>query len=198
MTATHLRDLLLVYGYPLLFLASAIEGTGLPGPVELFLLAAGFLIARGEMTLLSVWLTTTLGNVAGNLGGYMLGRWGGRALFNRFARRLHFKEAGVQRAESWFQNFGGTAQAVSRIIGVTRTPAILGAGMMRAPIPSFLIGSFVGDGLWSLFWILAGLGVGRNLGFVRQHEALAAILLVLVIVAGTAVWYALGRRYGRK
>ncbi|MDA8345263.1 MAG: DedA family protein [Thermaerobacter sp.] len=198
MTTVHLRELLTLYGYPLLFFASAIEGTGLPGPIELFFLAAGFLIARGDMTLFWVWASATAGNVLGNLGGYLIGRWGGRPLFDQVARRMHFKEAGVLRAESWFQNFGATAQAISRLVGVTRTPAILGAGMMRAPLGPFLIGSLVGDGIWAMFWTLAGLGIGRNMPYVRQHEALAITLLVVLLVGGAAVWYLFRRRLTRR
>lgn len=197
MTTVHLRDLLFVYGYPLLFLVSLIEGTGMPGPVELFFLASGFLISRGTMSLPLVIAVGTVGNVAGNLAGYMLGRWGGRPLFNQIARRLHLTELGIERTERWFRSFGGMAQAISRLVGVTRTPAIIGAGVMRMPLGPFLIGSLVGDAIWSVFWTLAGVGVGANLAFVHAHQVLGSVLLVVLIAVVALVWYYIHQRLRR-
>jgi membrane protein DedA with SNARE-associated domain len=197
MTTVQVRDLLVIYGYPLLFLASLIEGTGMPGPIELFFLASGLLIARGDMTLIVVWLIGTVGNVLGNLVGYGVGKWGGRPLFYRVVRRLHLKQSTVDRTEDWFKSFGGMAQAISRLVGVTRTPAILGAGVMHAPLVPFIVGSLIGDAIWSMFWTLAGVGVGANMPFVREHESLAIALAVAVIVVGGAVWYLVQRRLRR-
>lgn len=197
MTTVHLRDLLFVYGYPLLFLVSLIEGTGMPGPVELFFIASGFLISRGEMTLPLVCAVGTVGNVVGNLAGYMLGRWGGRPLFNQIVRHLRLSESGIERTERWFRSFGGMAQAISRLVGVTRTPAIIGAGVMRVPIGPFLVGSFVGDAVWSVFWTLAGVGVGANIAFVRAHQVLGSVLLVVLLGVTAVVWYYVHRRLRR-
>lgn len=194
MTTAHLRELLSAYGYPLLFLASLIEGTGLPGPIELFFLASGVLIARHDMAFAFVWLAMALGNVVGNLAGYELGRHGGRPLFDWVAQRLHFRERGVRRAEAWFLRYGGVAQALSRWIGVTRTPAILIAGVMRTPIWSFVLGSVVGDGLWALFWTLVGVGIGRNLPIIEQYRMLTIPAVVLIAGLGVALWLYVQRR----
>ena len=171
----------------------------MPGPVELFFLAAGVLIARGDMTLAAVWAVITFGNVAGNLIGYLLGRWGGRPLFDAVAQRLHFKEQGVRSAEHWFRRYGAVSQTFSRLIGVTRTPAILSAGVMRAPLLPFLVGSLIGDAIWSLFWALIGVGIGTNLlPMLSEHWALATGVLIGVVLGAAAVWLYLKKRLAKR
>ncbi|EQD31699.1 SNARE associated protein, partial [mine drainage metagenome] len=154
MAGVHLRELLASYGYPLLFLGTVIEGTGVPAPIELLILAAGYLIAAGTMNVAAVWVTVTVGNTIGNSLGYLLGRQGGRPLFTWVAQRLGLSSAEIARAENWFARYGGITQAFSRWIGITRTPAILGAGVTRMPFLSFVGWSIFGDGVWALFWTL--------------------------------------------
>ncbi len=195
MTTGHMRELLSLYGYPLLLLVSTIEGTGMPGPIELFFVAAGVLIVRGEMSLTWVWLIVTVGNVLGNLIGYSIGRMGGRPLLDRTMRTLHIPQQAMQRVEDWFARYGLFAQAISRWIGVTRTPAILSAGVVRAPILPYLLGSIVGDGAWALFWSLLGMGIGKGVTSVLEHRAWPIALVVLVLLAaGALVWWRRVRR----
>jgi len=195
MTTGHLRELLSLYGYPLLLLVSTIEGTGMPGPIELFFVAAGVLIVRGEMSLTLVWLIVTLGNVLGNLIGYGIGRMGGRPLLDWTMRTLHIPPQAMRRVEGWFARYGLFAQAISRWIGVTRTPAILSAGVVRAPLLPYLVGSIVGDGIWALFWSLLGMGIGKGVTSVLEHRAgpIAVVVLVL-LAAGAIVWWRMARR----
>ncbi len=189
MTSDHLRDLLSMYGYPLLLLVSTIEGTGMPGPIELFFVAAGVLIGRGEMSLTMVWLVVTFGNVLGNAIGYGVGRMGGRPLLDRAITMLHIPPQAMQRVEDWFARYGLFAQAISRWIGVTRTPAILGAGVVRAPLLPYVVGSIIGDGIWALFWSLLGMGIGRGVESLIEHGAGLITLAVVVVAAAAVLWW---------
>lgn len=197
MTTGHLRELLSVYGYPLLLLVSTIEGTGMPGPIELFFVAAGVLIGRGEMSLTLVWLVVTFGNVLGNLIGYGIGRVGGRPLLDRAIRMLHIPPQAMQRVEDWFVRYGLFAQAISRWIGVTRTPAILSAGVVRSPLLPYLVGSIIGDGIWALFWSLLGMGIGKGVTSLLEHRAgliETVVVVVILLAAATVVWWRTARR----
>jgi len=189
MTTEHLRLLLTVYGYPLLFLVSTIEGTGMPGPIELFFVAAGVLIGRGEMSLTFVWLIVTFGNVLGNVIGYGIGRIGGRPLLDRAMGWLRIPPRAMARVEEWFVRYGLFAQAISRWIGVTRTPAILSAGVVRAPLVPYVVGSIIGDGIWALFWSLLGLGIGKGVGPLLDHGTGLIALVIIVVAAAAALWW---------
>lgn len=62
------------YGYLVIFVVLAIEGTGMPGiPLEMVFLGAGYLIQRGQMSFELAVVAAALGNVFGNLAGYVIG-----------------------------------------------------------------------------------------------------------------------------
>lgn len=62
------------YGYLVIFVVLAIEGTGMPGvPLEIVFLGAGYLIQRGQMSFELAVVAAALGNTFGNLAGYMVG-----------------------------------------------------------------------------------------------------------------------------
>lgn len=189
MTGVHLRDLLAAHGYPLLFLGSLVEGIGLPGPIELLIVAAGYMIAAGSLNLFAVWFSITVGNAAGNSIGYLLGRVGGRPLLNWVGQRFGVTAAGVGQVEQWFSKYGGVTQAFSRLIGLTRTPAIIGAGVMRMPFLPFILWSLIGDGVWALFWTLVSSGVARHVPALRHHRVSLYFLLMLALfAAGYTAW----------
>ncbi|MGE5592460.1 MAG: DedA family protein [Betaproteobacteria bacterium] len=62
------------YGYLVIFVVLAIEGTGMPGvPLEIVFLGAGYLIRHGQMSFELAIVAAALGNTFGNLVGYMMG-----------------------------------------------------------------------------------------------------------------------------
>jgi len=62
------------YGYLVIFVVLAIEGTGMPGiPLEIVFLGAGYLIQHGQMRFEYAVAAAALGNTLGNLLGYLMG-----------------------------------------------------------------------------------------------------------------------------
>lgn len=157
------------YGYLALFGALIIEGTGFPGPVELALLAAGLFVHEGRLSWPLVVLVATAGNLVGNLVGYAIGALGGRPLASAFMRLLHLPPLHLGRVEHWFRHYGGVTLIVSRFIGISRTPAILLAGVGKMGLASFLMWSLLADGLWSAFWVGVGSLFGRHVAVLVHH-----------------------------
>ncbi|HHY47285.1 MAG TPA: DedA family protein [Firmicutes bacterium] len=155
---------ILRYGYLALFLATALEGTGLPGPIQIAFFAAGYMIGRGEMDLAMVVITAALGNLAGNAAGYAIGAIGGRAFIKRWGRYFRIGEQQLDQIEGWFTRYGSLTAFVARIFGIIRTPTILGAGIARMRLGLFLLFSGLGDLVWSTFWTYLGLLWGSRAG----------------------------------
>src|SRR6266550_2672573 len=73
------------HGLPLLFLVVMIESFGIPLPGETALIAFGVLAAEGHYSIWSVIGVAAAGAIVGdNLGYWLIGRLGGRALFRRW------------------------------------------------------------------------------------------------------------------
>src|SRR5256886_10117753 len=73
------------HGLPLLFAVVLIEPFGIPLPGETALIAFGVLAAEGHYSIASVIAIAAAGAIVGdNLGYWLIGRLGGRALFRRW------------------------------------------------------------------------------------------------------------------
>ena len=183
------------YGYAALFFGLVLEGTGLPGPVEVLFVGAGVLVRQGRMTAPVIILVAALGNLIGNLGGYALGALGGRPLVLRFGRRLGIDEGALARATAWFDRYGGRVVAVSRIIGITRTPAIWTSGLVGMSLWSYAGWAFLGDLIWASFWTYLGVTFGLEWHrlYGRYHFPLE-LLLVAVGAFLLGMWYGRSRK----
>ncbi|MGE5577320.1 MAG: DedA family protein [Syntrophothermus sp.] len=150
-----LYQFVLRWGYPALFIGLALEGTGAPILVEVLFAAAGYLVSIGQMRLETIVLVSAAGNILGNLGGYALGAFGGRPLVARYGRYFRVKLEDLDRIKERYGRLGGKAVFIGRIIGITRTPTILTAGLVRMPLLSYVAWSALADLLWCGFWIFA-------------------------------------------
>ncbi|HHV62726.1 MAG TPA: DedA family protein [Firmicutes bacterium] len=173
------------YGYIAIFICLAIEGTGMPGPIQLVFMAAGYLIGKGQLDFGLVAVTATLGNVTGNAIGYLIGAKGGRVVIRKYGRYFRLKEEHLDAVEVWFQNYGPPAAFFARILGLPRTPTILGAGVARMSLGLFLIFSGLGDFVWSVFWtyvgVFSGIYVAEIFEILKPFEVLIVAALVVVV-----------------
>ncbi|NPV54379.1 MAG: DedA family protein [Firmicutes bacterium] len=175
------------YGYIAIFICLAIEGTGMPGPVQLVFMAAGYLISKGQLDFALVAVIATLGNVTGNAVGYMIGAKGGRTVLRRYGRYFRLREEHLDAVEAWFQSYGPPAAFFARLFGIPRTPTILGAGVARMNPGLFLIFSGLGDFVWSVFWtyvgVFSGTYVAQIFEIMRPFEVLIIAALIVAVVA---------------
>ena len=73
------------HGLPLLFAVVLIESFGIPLPGETALIAFAVLAAQGHYSIATVVAIAAAGAIVGdNLGYWLIGRLGGRALFRRW------------------------------------------------------------------------------------------------------------------
>src|SRR5437016_8865615 len=88
-------------GLPLLFAVVLIESFGIPVPGETALIAFGVLAAQGHYSIASVIAIAAAGAIVGdNLGYWLIGRLGGRALFERWRWLNQYSDRVLPRAES--------------------------------------------------------------------------------------------------
>ncbi|HHY92155.1 MAG TPA: DedA family protein, partial [Firmicutes bacterium] len=165
-------------GLGLYGLVMFLEGTGLPGiPYEAFFLAAGVLIAAGRLALFPLLVLATVTNTVGTLVGYYLGAWGGRLLLKRYGPFLGVRAADVARVEEWYARWGGLTLIISRIIGLTRTPAILLAGIARMDLKAYLFFSTLTSLGWCTAQQLLYLYLGRAAARFLSPRVLSLVTL---------------------
>ena len=145
--------LVLALGYPGIGLTMTLENVFPPIPSELIMPMGGFLVARGELTFLGVWVFSTLGSMIGALILYGVGRWVGdpalRSLLRRYGRWLTLDERDYDRALRYFARYGAALVFFGRLIPFVRSIVSIPAGANRMPLVRFMLLTAAGPGLWN-------------------------------------------------
>jgi membrane protein DedA with SNARE-associated domain len=187
-------------GYPGIIALMAVESSILPLPSELVMPPAGYLAAKGEMSLAVALACGVLGSILGALANYGLARWLGRAFFLRLGKYVLITEKGLDRSERYFAAHGEISTFLGRMLPVVRHLISIPAGIARMRLGRFVVFT----GLGALMWcsVLTGIGwfIGSRedvilevLNREAQRYAGRAILLLLpvlaVITAGYIWWH---------
>ena len=166
-----------VWGYALIFLFMAIESSFIPFPSEVVMIPAGFLAARGELTLHApvadlalACATGLLGSLAGAYFNYYLSAKLGEPFLRRYGKWFFLKPEALDRACEVFNRYGALTTFVCRLIPVIRQLISIPAGLARMPLGTFTFFTGLGAGIWTFLLALAGYGLGRTAGDISYNE----------------------------
>lgn len=138
------------HGLPLLFAVVLLESFGVPLPGETALIAFGILASQGHYSIVWVIAVAAAGAIVGdNLGYWVIGRWGGRALFERWAFLRRYSERFLPAAERLMSRHGGKTVFFGRFITVLRYTAAWVAGIGRMEWWKFLFWNAAGGICWA-------------------------------------------------
>ncbi len=166
-----------VWGYALIFLFMAIESSFIPFPSEVVMIPAGFLAARGELTLhvpvadlALACAAGLLGSLAGAYFNYYLSAKLGEPFLRRYGKWFFLKPEALDRACEVFNRYGALTTFVCRLIPVIRQLISIPAGLARMPLGTFTFFTGLGAGIWTVLLALAGYGLGRTAGDISYNE----------------------------
>lgn len=93
-------------GYLGIFVMMLIESSVFPLPSEVVMIPAGYLCAKGEMSMPVVIVLGTLGSIAGALLNYYLAVFLGRKLILKYGHYLFFSAEKLEKVERFFKTHG--------------------------------------------------------------------------------------------
>jgi membrane protein DedA with SNARE-associated domain len=138
------------HGLPLLFAVVLLESFGIPLPGETALIAFGILASQGNYSIVWVIVVAAAGAIIGdNLGYWVIGRWGGRALFERWEPLRRYSERFLPAAERLMTKHGGKVVFFGRFITVLRYTAAWAAGIGQMSWWKFLFWNAAGGICWA-------------------------------------------------
>jgi membrane protein DedA with SNARE-associated domain len=175
------------HGLPLLLLVVLLESFGIPLPGETALIAFGVLAAQGHYSIVSVIAVAALGAIVGdNLGYWLIGRLGGRALFRRSKRLGAYADRVLPRAEALMRRYGGRTVFFGRFVSILRYTVAWVAGLSRMRWSTFLFWNAAGGIAWAtLVGLLAYYGGQAAAAALTRYGVYAALAIAL---AGGAGW----------
>ena len=194
--AAWVSDVIQSFGYTGVAFLMLAENLFPPIPSEVILPLTGFLIGQGDLRFGPTLVAATAGSLAGALILYALGRWGGRELILRYGRALRVKEAELDRADKWFDRYGGAVVLIGRMVPGVRSLVSIPAGLSEMPLGRFILLTTLGSGIWNILLIWGGRLLGENWSRVAglvgsASHVVFAILGIVAIVLG--VWWWRGR-----
>jgi len=140
-----------VWVYVLVGVVIGLESLGIPLPGEIVLVSAALLSSKGVVHPVILGICASAGAIVGDSIGYLIGRKGGRPLFDRLGRRFpkHFGPAHIAKAEQAFNRHGMWAVFFGRFIALLRILAGPLAGALRMPYWRFLVANVLGGAAWA-------------------------------------------------
>ena len=179
-------------GLPLLFAAVLLESFGIPLPGETALIAFGVLAAEGHYSIVTVILVAAFAAIIGdNLGYWLIGRLGGRALFARWAWLNRYSDRVLPRGEALMARYGGFAVFFGRFVSVLRETIAWIAGLTRMSWPRFLFWNAAGGIVWAtavgLVSYYGGKALADAIGRYGVIAGVAAAAVAAVVLLGPMV-----------
>lgn len=166
--------LLTKYGYFILFPTAVVEG-------PIITIIAGFLVSLGIMNVFMVYAVVVAGDIVGDTGVYMIGRYGG-ALFSRYFKKHTEK---INKAKSYFEARQHKALIISKIfhgIGVT---GLFTAGMLHIPYKRYVMICFITTTIQSIVLITIGILFGHayiQINKYLNYYAASTIIVGAIII----------------
>ena len=166
-----------LWGYAFIFAFMAIESSFIPFPSEIVMIPAGFLAARGELTLhapvpdLALACVVGLaGSLAGAYFNYFLSSKLGEPFLRKYGKWFFVKPAALDRACEVFNRYGGVTTFVCRLVPVIRQLISIPAGLARMPLGKFTLFTGLGAGIWTAILAAVGYALGRSAGDITYLE----------------------------
>lgn len=153
-------QILLTYGYLLLFAWVMIEQLGIPLPATPILLASGALSAEHQFSFPLALLAGVLGSIMADTVWYLIGRRFGHHVLRILCKLSLEPTLCVRKTQDSFSSRGETTLLIAKFVPGLATLAPPVAGQNRMAIDRFLLF----DGLGATLWISTLLFAGRLFG----------------------------------
>lgn len=177
------------YGYGVVFGVIGLEAMGMPLPGESMIIAASIYAATtGRLNIGVVIASAAAGAILGDNAGYLIGRWAGFPLLERFGRKVGLTEKRLLLGRYLFRIHGGKVVFVGRFIAILRTFVALMAGASCMDWKVFLLWNAVGGVTWTVVY-----GTGAYLLGDAMHRVEGPLGVglgaVAVVAIGVAIWF---------
>jgi len=175
-------------GYVGIFIMMFLESSFFPFPSEVVMIPAGYLVYKGEMNLLIVFLTGVLGSLFGALFNYFLAIRYGRTFLIRYGKYFFISEDTIRKVEVFFKDHGHISTFSGRLIPAVRQYISFPAGLAKMDLLTFCIYTSLGAAIWVIILTMLGYFIGGNEALIKEYlrYIIVAILIGLVIMG---YWY---------
>ena len=168
--------------YAILVGCIVVSSLGAPIPEEITLLLAGYLSYLGFLPYWTTIAVMTVGVVAGDCVGYVLGRYAGGALYRVGISHVAFARDMFDKGKRAFERFGEKVILISRPIPGLRFVVPILAGHIRMDVKRFLSYDIAAAILWTLFVVTLSYYLGSVFALIADFRALTHIIFWTIAI----------------
>ena len=118
--------------YLVLGISAYAENVLPPIPGDTVVILGAYLVSIEKLGFWGVYISTTIGSVAGFVTMYYIGRKFGRSFIYKKSRAKVFKEENIRKVEIWFGKWGYWVIFANRFLSGTRSVISLFAGLFHS------------------------------------------------------------------
>lgn len=191
----ELLTFVLLYKYSAIFLISFLAALSLPLPSSAILVASAFFASEGYLNLLLVFVTGTLGDIAGDLAAYWLARIYGKKLLQKIGLRAFLGSPAVREVEKKLAASPWLTVILSRF-GTSITPIVSYlSGIAKVPHHKYAIAVVIGEIGAAALLCVAGFVFGDDWSYIENVMSQAGlVLIVFVLLIIVVLWKRRTRR----
>lgn len=182
--------------YLILGVSAYTENVVPPIPGDTVVILGAYLVSTGQLDFWGVYVSTTIGSVAGFVTMYYIGRKFGRSFIYKKSRSRIYKEEDIRKAEIWFGKWGYWVIAANRFLPGTRSIISLFAGFFHLNVLLVVALSIVSAAIWNGLLISAGMLVGKNWEIIS--DIISQYNKVLIVLTIFVIGYVIYRKYYKK
>ncbi len=182
--------------YLILGVSAYTENVVPPIPGDTVVILGAYLVSTGQLDFWGVYVSTTIGSVAGFVTMYYIGRKFGRSFIYKKSRSRIFKEEDIRKAEIWFGKWGYWVIAANRFLSGTRSIISIFSGLFHLNVLLVIALSIVSAAIWNGLLIFAGMLVGNNWEIIS--DIISQYNKILIVLTVFIIGYVIYRKYYKK
>ncbi|WP_279621696.1 DedA family protein [Listeria monocytogenes] len=194
---TWITSIMADFGYIGIFVLIMVENLFPPIPSEIILTFGGFMTTVTSLNVVMVIIVATLGSVVGAILLYKVASYFGKERLTKivlkYGRILRLKESDIERAESFFLEYGSWAVFLCRMIPLIRSLISIPAGMTKMKMSRFLILTTAGSLLWNTVLIGLGAVLGESWNeivvFMDSFSTIIYSVIAILVVVGLGFFF---------
>ena len=189
-----INNLLIQYGYIILFIAPMLETLALPIPGELLMIYCGALIYAGKLNLfLSIFFGFS-GVAIGLSISYIIGHFIGLKFLMKYGIYFGINDKKVEKVSKWFNKYGSKILLISCFIPGVRHVTGYFSGIIKINYKKFILNSYMGAFFWVLTFICLGDFLGGDVKNIERYLS-RYIMIIIFVIAFSIIVYWIIKKY---
>ncbi|MCK5295159.1 MAG: DedA family protein [Arcobacteraceae bacterium] len=177
--AQWVTDQIFDMGYIGIYILMFIESSFIPFPSEVVLIPAGYLAAKGDMSITLIMFASLMGSISGALVNYFGSLYVGRRFLIRYGKYILVSEETLNKMEEFFKKHGAISTFTGRLIPGVRQLISIPAGLSKMDLKVFILYTSLGAIIWSAILVILGYMIGENQELIKEY--LSQIVMITLL-----------------